>query len=52
MDLAISRHEIPAERPSNTAEIAHGLWEQEKGFTALVLILAWLLKVSLQPVLK
>lgn len=45
VDLAISRHEIPAERPSNTAEIAHGLWEQEKGFTAFVLILAWLLKI-------
>ena len=48
VDLAISRHEIPAERPSDTARIAHGLWETEKGFTAFVLVMAWFLKVGLK----
>lgn len=47
VDLAISRNEIPAERPENTAAIARDLWEQEKGFTAIVLLFSGLLKVNL-----
>jgi hypothetical protein len=47
VDLAIRRGEIPAQRPSDTAAIAHGLWEQEKTFIGFVLIVAWLVKVSL-----